>query len=399
MHFEAGERHRLGSYTTPRNYAAAAKEYEKAVVHGHVGALRELALLHMYGRGVPQSFDRSQKLFFRAATQDDPASQYYLGRLLVTGKAGEMSIDDGVGWITKSAESGFPDAQATLGSMMIEGDHLPRDQQTGFRWIRTAADQDHPSSLYVLAKLYEDGDGVPRDLERARMYYRRSAEAGYDKALVWVAHWHLDQDLPDHLAALRAFKDAARQGNADANFGIAELHLGRKLRASSSQEGLEHLRIAADRRHPGAHYLLGRMYGDGTLSGGSAKALEHFAMSASLGHREAMYQLGIAHYKGTNPLKKDDIRAAYWWRKAAYKGHVESQFSFGLMHIQGRGVQRNRGIGWALMNVAAAQGHDPATKQRELLRPKLSEIELKEAQELSVQLFSEIVDKRAGNHL
>jgi TPR repeat protein len=224
----------------------------------------------------------------------------------------------------------------------------------------------------------------------AKSYYARSADAGLAESQVWLAGWFERQEPPTYGKALRYYKLAADQGNSDGHYGVARLNLDRLLYTPNSQEGLRHLRAAITLNHPEAHYTIARMYGNGSLSGGSVKALEHFQSSANLNFAPAMYELAVAYYQGTPPLKRNATLAAQWWQRAAFAGHLESQYAFSLLYISGNGVERNPGVAFALANLAAAQGHGQAAKVRDQLMTNLAPETLREAQDLSVQLFEKV---------
>lgn len=378
-----------GQYGVAQNYSEAATWYASAAAAGHTNAQRALALMHMNGRGVPQSFEEAQKLFFQASQKNDEVSQYHLGRLLLTGMAGQMSVETAVQWFERSAEAGHQGAQLELGRLYLEGRHVTQDVERGLKWVREAADNGHPPSMQLLASLYEAGDLIPEDPDNAKTYFLRAAEAGLPQAQVWMAGWYERQSPPQYGKAMRFYKDAANQGDGDGHFGVARLNLERLIHTSNSQEGLRHLRAAVGLNHPEAHYTLARMYGNGSLSGGSVKALEHFQQASNLGYAPAMYELAVAYYQGTPPLKRNPTMAAVWWKKAASAGHVESQYAFSLLHLSGTGVAQNAGVAFALANVAAAQGHEDAIKVRDQLLSTLPPDVLRDAQDLSVQLFEQ----------
>lgn len=362
-----------------------------ASTSGHTMAQRRLALLHLNGRGVPQSFKEAQKLFFQAAQKNDDVSQYHLARLLLSGKAGTMSVETSVTWFERSAEAGHKGAQLELGRLYLEGKHVTQDVESGLNWITAAAEQEYAPSMLLLARLYEGGDLIPQNLEQARYYFQQSADAGLPAAQVWVAKWYETQSPPQYTTALRYYRKAAEQDDPSGHFGIARLNLERLLRTPNSRQGLEHLQIAVALNLPEAHYTIGRLYGNGKLSGGSPLALEHFQQGASLGHTDSMYELGLAYYQGTQPLKRNPSYAARWWRRAASSGHLESLFAFAVQHLQGVGVERNVGIAFALVNIAAARGHSEAIVLRDELMTSLPPDLLREAQDLSVSMYQSYV--------
>lgn len=387
--YELASVYERGADGTRADLSEAASWFARAATAGHTLAQRTLALMHLEGRGVPQSFEEAQQLFFQAAQKNDEISQYHLGILLLTGRGGQMSVETAVQWLERAAEAGHAGAQVELGRAYLEGAHVDKDEQRGLSWIRQAASQGHTPAVYLLAVFFEAGEIIPEDPAQAQQLFNQAAEAGLADAQVWVGQWHEKQSPPDYPRALRYYRDAARQGNADGHFGVARLNLERLLRTSNSQEGLRHLREAVSLNHAEAHYTIGRMYGSGSLSGGSALALQHFQQAANRGYTPAMYELAVAYYQGTAPVKKNAVLAAQWWRRASQAGHLESQYAFALLHLSGSGVEKNSGVAFALANVAAAQGHAEAAKVRDELMTSMPPETLRQAQDLSVQLFAQ----------
>lgn len=381
-----------------KSYSEAAARLYEAATAGHTLAQRKLAMMHLKGRGVPQSYEEAQRWYFQASQKNDTPSQYHLGMILLTGQGGQMSVETATEWFRKAAESNHKGAQLELGRLYLTGKHVSKNVDVGLKWVKRAADQDYAPAMFLLAQLYEEGQVVTEDPEQSLSYYTRAAESGHPDSQVWMGSWYERQEPPQYAKAFSVYKKAAKRGSAAGHFGVARMHLERLIRATNSDEGLRHLRQAASLNFPEAHYTMGIMYGKGSLSGGSKKALEHFQVAANLKHTPAMYQLAFAYYQGTPPLKKNIRKAAQWWRAAASAGHVDSQYAFSLLYLKGNGVPKNRGVAFALANIAAAQGHNDAAKVRDELHASLTPDTLRKAQDLSVDLFKQYVTDSKDNN-
>lgn len=387
--FRLGELFQTSKQGARADLSQAATWYANAASGGHTLAQRKLAEMHMSGQGVPQSFEEAKKHFFQAAQKNDEESQYQLGLLLVSGRGGSMSVDTATQWFEKSAKAGHAGAQLELGKLYLTGTYVEKNSETAFRWIRKSASQDHTPSMFLLARIYEDGELVPENPDKARSYYSKAADNGLAAAQVWIGGFFERKDPPQYRKALRFYKRAAKQHNADGHYGVARLNLERLLQTPNSQEGLRHLRAAISLQHPEAHYTIGRMYGSGVLSGGSAKALGHFQQAANLGHAPSMYELGVAYYNGTSPVKTSPKLAVQWWRRASASGHIDSLYAFSLLYLSGLGVAKDPKTAFALINIAAAHGHDGAIRVRDELLVNLSPEVLRDAQDMSVDLFQQ----------
>src|SRR5690606_19226546 len=65
----------------------------------------------------------------------------------------------------------------------------------------------------------------------------------------------------------------------------------------------------------------------------------------------------LAHGLG---VKRDEARAAYWYRRAASAGDREAIFALGLMYLEGRGVERDRAEAARRFRAAADLGQPMA---------------------------------------
>lgn len=377
-----------GNGVIAKNIKESATWYASAAAAGHTLAQRHIATMHLAGNGVPQSFEEAQRWFFQASQKNDDESQFQLGMLLLSGRGGQMSVENAKQWFERAGGAGHPGAQLELGRLYLEGKHVTANPTRGLKWVRAAAEQSYPPGMYLLASLYERGQEVEENPLQAKAYYTRAADQGHAESQVWLAGWYERQEPPQYPKALRYYKLAANSGNADGYYGVARLHLERLLHASNSIEGLRNLRRAVSLNHPEAHYRIGLMYGNGSLSGGSLRALEHLQQAATLQYAPAMYELALAYYQGAPPLKANPRIAANWWKQAAALGHVDSQFAFAIAHMNGSGVEKNHGLAFALANVAAAQGHTDAARVRDELHATLPPEVLRKAQDLSVDLFT-----------
>lgn len=88
-------------------------------------------------------------------------------------------------------------------------------------------------------------------------------------------------------------------------------------------------------------------------------AVQWYRMAAERGHVEAQFLLGLMYRTGRG-VSQDLAAAAYWYQQAALAGNAWAQFSLGTMHIRGEGVPRNTHEGIRLYRLAAEQGHREA---------------------------------------
>ena len=68
---------------------------------------------------------------------------------------------EAVRWFRRAAEQEHPDAQYYLGLMYDKGRGVPQDYAEAVRWYRRAAEQEHPGAQNNLSLMYDKGRGVP----------------------------------------------------------------------------------------------------------------------------------------------------------------------------------------------------------------------------------------------
>ena len=184
----------------------------------------------------------------------------------------------------------------------------------------TAGDADAQVRLGVR---YYDGNGVSKDVQQAVSWWRKAAEQGnataqYFLGVMYAIEHDVSQDYPQ---AVNWWRKAAEQGNASAQFS------------------------------------LGAMYARGQgVPQDFQQAAHWWRKAAEQGHEESQYNLGVVYESGEQGIAQDFQQAAHWWRKAAEQGHLMAQGNLAIMYAEGRGVQKDVVLAYALCTIAAADG-------------------------------------------
>ena len=87
-----------------------------------------------------------------------------------------------------------------------------------------------------------------------------------------------------------------------------------------------------------------------------ATALHELTPDAEAGDAEAQSYLGVLYVKGQG-VKRDEAKAAFWFRKAAEQGNAEAQFYLGTLYSRGAGVPRDDAAAVSWLRKAAEAGH------------------------------------------
>lgn len=136
--------------------------------------------------------------------------------------------------------------------------------------------------------------------------------------------------------AYQEWSPAAEKGDADAQFGLAQLY-ARGVGVPEKDEELanEWFQKAADNGHPVAAYEIGRahLYGEGKEEDGD-KAYRYMKMAAEAGHDEARYLLAGMVSSGIG-VEADRARALEMYKELALEGHPEANVYIGVSYFNG----------------------------------------------------------------
>lgn len=113
---------------------------------------------------------------------------------------------------------------------------------------------------------------------------------------------------------------------------------------------------AANRGEPQAYTLMGRIYADGLgVKKDDAKAAEYYRRAAQMGDVQGTFALGLIYAEGRG-VQKDRRAAAELFEKAALTGHAEANYNLGLLFLKGDGKPENPIRAYQHIRYAAEKG-------------------------------------------
>jgi hypothetical protein len=247
-----------------------------------------------------------------------------------------------------------------------------------------------PSSLdYVKAKA-EKGD---RDAQRELGYhYCKSYVPGVSEIesmdepykSVWI------DAVQSNVEAVKWFKMAALQGDAQAQFELSECYSGKRGLKADFSEAAKWCRLSAEQDFPDAQFKLGKLYGCGEgVPEDQKEASVWYGKAAQRYHADAQYAVGQSFLD-----KKVSVPGAAWIRAAAYQGHGRALIVLGNCHLNAFGVIKDEVEGYACYNLACVGPWDfEARKLLAELEEKLPyDVRLK-GQQRTKELEKEIKEK------
>ena len=118
---------------------AALAQLRARAIKGDVDAQSNLAIIYLFGSGVPRDYVQAALWYRKAAEQGDAYSQASLGDMYSQGDGVPKDAKQAVHWYTKAAEQGNTSAQNSLALMYESGDVLPKDVVLAYMWRNLAA--------------------------------------------------------------------------------------------------------------------------------------------------------------------------------------------------------------------------------------------------------------------
>ncbi len=203
----------------------AAAGYRLKAKGGDVEAARELGLLYLAGKGVPQDFKEALHWLGMAGDHGDGMAASALGNMYYQGQGVTQDFGQAFGWFQKAAQKGNLGAEMILGGMYYKGQGVAKDYGQAFAWYQKAAEQGVPSAQAVMGSMYYNGQGAPQDYAEARRWFEKAANQGdadaqYAVGLIFEKGQGANQDAT---IAVEWYKKAAAQGQNDAQEALKRL--------------------------------------------------------------------------------------------------------------------------------------------------------------------------------
>jgi TPR repeat protein len=178
-------RHEGADISADETKIAAALRLE--VDKGDRDAMRALADMQVYGRGLPRDAEQGLALLRRAAAAGSATAAEDLSKLFLRDAPGiPRNPSEGFHWLAESARLGNAAAMLDLGSMYFNFPNAAmRDPAEGYRWLMRAAPVDNPAAQEMLSGVLAQGARVgartviPPDPIAADMWLRLAARSPF----------------------------------------------------------------------------------------------------------------------------------------------------------------------------------------------------------------------------
>jgi localization factor PodJL len=149
---------------------------------GDPAAAYELAVRHIDGRGVRQSYEEAAKWLTRASKHGLAPAQFRLGSLFEKGLGVKKSLSEARRLYAASAAKGNAKAMHNLAVLNVEGVDGKPDYGAAIEWFRKAGRHGIADSQYNLGVLYARGVGVEQNLAESYKWFALAADQGDKQA-------------------------------------------------------------------------------------------------------------------------------------------------------------------------------------------------------------------------
>jgi TPR repeat protein len=101
-------------------------------------------------------------------------------------------------------------------------------------------------------------------------------------------------------------------------------------------------------------------------------------------HGDVDAQVALAGlYEAGLGVRRDDRRAAHWYRTAAERGNVIARLNIGDFYSRGRGVDLDRVKAWYRLDLAASAGSVWARKRRDEVAARMTPDQIRQAEAMA----------------
>jgi TPR repeat protein len=290
--------------------------------------------------------------------------------------------------VVHAAEAGNPEAQLCLAQLQFKKAEAIRRET--FPWAIRASGptMESPKREAVLAKW---GSASEPDV-------RHAAEAGDREAQQRLADLGGEHAVAEERQGVEWVKRAARGGLCAAQNELAFYYRkgGRGVRPDWG-EAVKLYREAAERgfessQHRLAELLIERNTGAGDL----AEGIEWLRKAADQGCAKAQFELAQQYSSGNGEPRNAGETPVALYSKSARAGHPNAEYALAERYRTGLGVATDRVKAFAWYSVAAEQGQEQATEQRDRVGISLTEADRQRARAMIEELRHSATPRSSG---
>ncbi|TAL59685.1 MAG: endopeptidase IV [Legionella sp.] len=273
----------------------------------------------------------------------DPVADYYLGRLFLYGYGHLKNNELAIRYFTKSADKGYLPAVQLMAKYCL---FQIKNPEQALKWFKQAAAAGDVNAQMYVAAAYLFGVGVKPNSDVATKYYIDAARNGNALAQYALANSFLNsKHSTNNKLGLIWLSKSAAAGNLQAMTQLGSIYVEGKLIPKDMEKGLDLLNKAAAQNFSPAMVELGQA---ALISSDYTQAIAWFNKAINLKNNEAYLDLAHAYLQDKSPIY--DANAGFLWTlKAAQNGVLEAKSELANLYQKGIGVAANQELAtqWA----------------------------------------------------
>ena len=323
---------------------------EKAKAKQHPETFIDSAIVKLAARQSPVEMQKA-KLYLENAAQAGSSEGTYLYAEVLLGYHGlPTEMGQARKWLQKAAEFDYHDAQYNFAVMCLNGTGGERDPASAFLWLQKAVKSGHAMSMYELGMMYANGLGTDTN----------------------------------QVEAFKLFRAAAASNIAPAQYEAAKAYYHGLGVDKDYSEAINLCKLAAKANWPPAKTFIGEMFRSGGcgLPVDTDLAMKWYYSAANSGDVLAQNRLANLYRKGVD-VPASAVDAEKWFGRGANQGDAYSENSYGYALENGYGTLANPVEAYKWFLLSAAQNNADAKANLEVLRSKLTQEQIEEAEKMA----------------
>ncbi|KAI1855669.1 hypothetical protein JX266_000534 [Neoarthrinium moseri] len=240
-----------------------------------------------------------------------------------------------------------------IGRMWLRGEGVKQNFGNAKKWFERGIQYGDSQSQWGLGLMSLKGYGVPHNFQRATELFKAAADQDFGTAQVALGALYLDQGNKDDLKiANHYFESAARYGNIEAQYYLAEMmHFG-VGRDKTCHTALNYYKVVSEKAEPflSSWSEANQAYEDGDLE----LALLDYIMAAEQGYEKAQNNVAyildpsqsrlplpswLRRHTPKSKLLQDSALALIYWTRSSIQSNIDSLVKMGDYYLSGIGTE------------------------------------------------------------
>ncbi|KAK9777249.1 hypothetical protein SCAR479_05978 [Seiridium cardinale] len=244
-------------------------------------------------------------------------------------------------------------AAGYIGRMWLRGEGMKQNFANAKKWFERGVQHGDAQSQWGLGLMALKGFGMPKNVQRATEFLKAAADQEFGPAQVALGALHLDQGNNDDLKiANHYFESAARYGNVEAMYYLAEMMHQGVGRDKTCGSALTYYKLVSEKAEPfvSSWAEANHAYEEGDLE----LAILDYVLAAEQGYEKAQNNVAYildssqsrlplpSWLKRQGPKSKllqDSALALLYWTRSAIQSNIDSLVKMGDYYLSGIGTE------------------------------------------------------------